>query len=290
MRLIIHFPGQPSFTIDMVEEPHKDSNNDPSFLEDSHLVTPSSNNLSTIFWYSSYDSRTGDPGNKGLWSEPEAFGERAHFRVSQAPAVLSIRNLTKEDGGVYTCRSGTRIDSFRELSLHFTIPRCFLQYTIQQRDFSKCGKLNRKETPDYFLQLVPIVLLFGHFSPTEEFIDGRFVRICKSSNILNAILKNIIATSDQEPDATGATYRESEMKPTKENYSVFALIWISLKEDLFLLNLSLNVIQDSSQLYCSRENFVKMKQNDISVKIRQSHDARVSFFHWKWYFEQDNCW
>ena len=128
MRLIIHFPRQPSFTIDMVEEPHKDSNNDPSFLEDSHLVTPSSNNLTTIFWYSSYDSRTGDPGNKGLWSEPEAFGERAHFRVSQSPAVLSIRNLTKEDGGVYTCRSGIRIDSFREFSLHLLILRCFRQY------------------------------------------------------------------------------------------------------------------------------------------------------------------
>ena len=29
----------------------------------------------------SYDSRTGDPGNPGLWSEPQAFGERAFFRV-----------------------------------------------------------------------------------------------------------------------------------------------------------------------------------------------------------------
>ena len=65
-----------------------------------------------VLWYRkdsgtpiySYDSRTGDPGNKGLWSEPAAFGERALFQVERSPAVLSIRNLTKEDGGVYTCR------------------------------------------------------------------------------------------------------------------------------------------------------------------------------------------
>lgn len=58
-----------------------------------------------LFFLSSYDSRTGDPGNKGLWSEPAAFGDRAMFRVMEAPAKLSISNLTKEDGGVYTCRS-----------------------------------------------------------------------------------------------------------------------------------------------------------------------------------------
>ena len=58
-----------------------------------------------VFFLFSYDSRTGDPGNKGLWSEPAAFGDRAMFRVMEAPAKLSISNLTKEDGGVYTCRS-----------------------------------------------------------------------------------------------------------------------------------------------------------------------------------------
>ena len=65
-------------------------------------MTPT--HLVTLCCCYSYDSRTGDPGNKGLWSEPEAFGERAYFRVGQSPAVLSIKNLTKEDGGVYTCR------------------------------------------------------------------------------------------------------------------------------------------------------------------------------------------
>ena len=69
------------------------------------IVNSKSNTVCSTSIYFSYDSRTGDPGNKGLWSEPAAFGERAHFRVGQSPAVLSIRNLTKEDGGVYTCRS-----------------------------------------------------------------------------------------------------------------------------------------------------------------------------------------
>ena len=69
------------------------------------IVNSKSNTVCSTSKYFSYDSRTGDPGNKGLWSEPAAFGERAHFRVGQSPAVLSIRNLTKEDGGVYTCRS-----------------------------------------------------------------------------------------------------------------------------------------------------------------------------------------
>ena len=74
---------------------------------------PASDSVYLVLWYRkdsgtpiySYDSRTGDPGNPGLWSEPEAFGERAFFRVGESPAVLAISNLTKEDGGIYTCRS-----------------------------------------------------------------------------------------------------------------------------------------------------------------------------------------
>jgi len=73
---------------------------------------PASDSVYLVLWYRkdsgtpiySYDSRTGDPGNPGLWSEPKAFGERAFFRVGESPAVLAISNLTKEDGGIYTCR------------------------------------------------------------------------------------------------------------------------------------------------------------------------------------------
>ena len=39
-----------------------------------------------------------------LWSEPTAFGDRAHFRVSTLPAVLSVTGVQRFDGGEYICR------------------------------------------------------------------------------------------------------------------------------------------------------------------------------------------
>ncbi len=39
-----------------------------------------------------------------LWSEPSAFGDRAHFRVSTRPAVLSVTGVRRFDAGTYTCR------------------------------------------------------------------------------------------------------------------------------------------------------------------------------------------
>ena len=39
-----------------------------------------------------------------LWSEPTAFGDRAHFRVSTRPAVLSVTGVQRFDAGTYTCR------------------------------------------------------------------------------------------------------------------------------------------------------------------------------------------
>ena len=39
-----------------------------------------------------------------LWSDKEAFGDRAHFRVSTRPAVLKVTGVQRFDAGTYTCR------------------------------------------------------------------------------------------------------------------------------------------------------------------------------------------
>ena len=39
-----------------------------------------------------------------LWSEPTAFGERAHFRASASPAVLSVTGVQRFDAGTFMCR------------------------------------------------------------------------------------------------------------------------------------------------------------------------------------------
>ena len=59
----------------------------------------------------SYDSRQSGDTDHGafearpdLWSEPMAFGDRAHFSVSSLPAVLSVTDVRKFDRGTYICR------------------------------------------------------------------------------------------------------------------------------------------------------------------------------------------
>ena len=44
------------------------------------------------------------PDRPDLWSEPSAFGDRAHFRVTTRPAVLSVTGVQRFDAGTYTCR------------------------------------------------------------------------------------------------------------------------------------------------------------------------------------------
>ena len=60
-----------------------------------------------VFLFHSYDSREMtdlQPDRPDLWSEPSAFGDRAHFRVSSKPAVLSVTGVQRFDAGTYTCR------------------------------------------------------------------------------------------------------------------------------------------------------------------------------------------
>ena len=60
-----------------------------------------------LFFFCSYDSREMTdlrPDRPDLWSEPSAFGDRAHFRVTTKPAVLSVTGVQRFDAGTYTCR------------------------------------------------------------------------------------------------------------------------------------------------------------------------------------------
>ena len=44
------------------------------------------------------------PSPADLWSDKDAFGDRAHFRVSTWPAVLKVTGVQRYDAGTYTCR------------------------------------------------------------------------------------------------------------------------------------------------------------------------------------------
>ena len=70
-------------------------------------ISTSVTNTFKIFFSFSYDSREMtdlQPDRPDLWSEPSAFGDRAHFRVSSRPAVLSVTGVQRFDAGTYTCR------------------------------------------------------------------------------------------------------------------------------------------------------------------------------------------
>ena len=49
------------------------------------------------------NARTSPP-QPDLWSEPTAFGDRAHFRVATYPAELAVTGVRRFDAGTYTCR------------------------------------------------------------------------------------------------------------------------------------------------------------------------------------------
>ena len=55
-----------------------------------------------VYHVNSISSRPPSPAD--LWSDKEAFGDRAHFRVSTWPAVLKVTGVQRFDAGTYTCR------------------------------------------------------------------------------------------------------------------------------------------------------------------------------------------
>lgn len=69
-----------------------------------------------------------------LWSEPTAFGDRAHFRVTQRPAVLSVDTVRRFDAGTYTCRVDFRQSPtiYHHVTLD-VIGRTKLYYILKKR-------------------------------------------------------------------------------------------------------------------------------------------------------------
>ena len=117
----------------------------------------------TLFFppFCSYDSREMTdlrPDRPDLWSEPSAFGDRAHFRVSTRPAVLSVTGVQRFDAGTYTCRVDFRqsptvyhhvkLDVIgKQNFLGFT---CLIKYVISQKNEVWKSKIG-KESLDLFL-------------------------------------------------------------------------------------------------------------------------------------------
>ena len=64
------------------------------------------NDLTAANAYENYKVLSGGSSapSADLWSEPTAFGDRAFFRVSTRPAVLSVTGVQRFDAGTYTCR------------------------------------------------------------------------------------------------------------------------------------------------------------------------------------------
>ena len=78
-------------------------------------------------------ARTSAP-QPDLWSEPTAFGDRAHFRVATYPAELAVTGVRRFDAGTYTCRVDFRqsptiyhhvkLDVIGKISQHFDLFFC----------------------------------------------------------------------------------------------------------------------------------------------------------------------
>lgn len=74
------------------------------------------------------------PDRPDLWSEPSAFGDRAHFRVSSRPAVLSVTGVQRFDAGTYTCR----VDFRQSPTVYHHVKLDVIGKKPNLRGFSRC--------------------------------------------------------------------------------------------------------------------------------------------------------
>jgi len=245
---------------------------------------PGRDSVYLVLWYRkdsgtpiySYDSRTGDPGNKGLWSEPEAFGDRAYFRVGESPAVLSISNLTKEDGGVYTCRvdyteSPTMYHNVKlDVIVPPSIPRILGDRGKQLSSMKPVGPF--KEGDPLTIQCVatggeppPSVLWYRE----NEILDKTYIANEKGA------VQNTLTIQRLDRKDMGPRYR---CVASNNNMTLPKEAWVSL--DIMFPPLGAKIITEDQPLVAGREynlgcvSWGSLPASEISWYRRQSSNSK----------------
>ena len=72
-----------------------------------------------IIIVTSYDAR--EKGKKKGWSDESEFGGRAHFDISSSPAVLRVKDIEADEGGVYRCRVDYKSHPTRNSLVNLTV-------------------------------------------------------------------------------------------------------------------------------------------------------------------------
>ena len=69
----------------------------------------------------SYDARNTKVQEGVHWSDMEHLGDRGYFEVNTNPATLRIKNVTKEEAGVYRCRLDFKSSPTQNILVNLTV-------------------------------------------------------------------------------------------------------------------------------------------------------------------------